>query len=75
MSIESYKAYQRQVFVGTCLIFVILLVCLAVACGLAVAVVNSSQEVYRAIVFFSVLVTIVIIIGAYSIAVSVERIK
>lgn len=75
MSLESYKAYQRQVFVGTCLIFGVLLISLAVACGLAVAVVNSSQEVYRAIVFFSVLVTIVVIIGAFLIAISVETIK
>lgn len=67
---KEEKRYKDQVLLGTCLLFAVLLVSLAVACGLAVAVVNSSQDIYRAIIFFAVLVLIVVIIGAYVITIS-----
>ena len=68
---QNYQSYSKQVTIGTWIIYIVLLIFLAIACGLAVGLANSSQEIYRIIVFFVVLTGIVIIIGAYTLTIGV----
>lgn len=65
ISISSYKSYYKQVFIGTILIYIIFLIFIGLGCGLAVSVVNSNQDQWRAVLFFVVIAAIVISIGSY----------
>lgn len=62
---QWYKEYLRQVRISTWCMYVLFLVFIAVACGVSLATVNSSTEMFKAILFFAVLLAITVIIGTY----------
>jgi hypothetical protein len=67
---DAYASYYRQVRIGSWVIYIVFLLFIAVACGISVSVVNSTMDAYRAIIFFTVLAFIVIIIGSYVLTIS-----
>ena len=60
-----YQNYYKQLRIGSWIIYIIFLIFIAVGAGIAASVLNSTMDAYRAILFFSVLAFIVIIIGSY----------
>jgi hypothetical protein len=67
---DDRKSYLKQIFIGTVAIYVVFIVLLAVGVGIAVSVVDSDTECYRSIIFFTVLSFIVIILGDYTLTMS-----